>query len=687
MDDIALKSFIEAEIKSAIGYEMGDVSQDRATALEYYHGEKVGIFAPVDDDHSSVVSRDVQEVVELMMPALMKTFSGEILKFDPVGKEDIDLAEQETDYVNYIFNKKNDGWFITYQWIKDALLQKNGVVKAFWEEEEEIERFEYHNLTEQVFMYLSQQDGVEVKRVTVNHVMPDGAIMEGEDPMYPPVYDAVFELKKKSGEIEICNVAPENYGINADHYNICINDANFFYERSYRTVTELLELGYDESEIENLPKGNSVLSDEGLARTRYVDEELTTDSTDKSMETVEFYEIYCKVDYDGDGKAERRKICYAGNVILSNEEVDRFPYVAITPIIMPHRFFGLSLYDRVCDLQEIKTAIWRNALDNIYQSVNQRLGVNDKVNLDDALNTRPNGVIRTEGDAPPSQNIHQITMQPIVDQAFQMLDYTDKIRQGRTGVSQVDDLSDDLLSNNKGDMSVARIMSLAEQQVELIARTFAETGFKELFLLIHELALKHQNKKDVVELRGKWVEVSPAEWKDRKNVTVRVGLGTDEKQKQIAGIQNVIMQQKEYLQLGKGVLVSDENIYSAVRDFTRFADLDGTKYFTDPNKMLPNGMTVAQAAAQAAAQQGPSDTDKMLMVQREIEQIKAESRREIEGFRAQLQQKTNEEKLALEYKQKTEELQMKYETDMKNLAAKLTELELKYLNNVPGSLV
>ena len=55
-----------------------------------------------------------------------------------------------------------------------------------------------------------------------------------------------------------------------------------------------------------------------------------------------------KIDYDGDGIAELRKVCSVGQEVLANEPIDRIPFVSITPIKIPHKFFGCLLLILLC---------------------------------------------------------------------------------------------------------------------------------------------------------------------------------------------------------------------------------------------------------------------------------------------------------------------------------------------------
>lgn len=157
MDLGELKSVLASEKSNALAALVAaQLSQDRATAMEYYLGD-MSQDMPTVDGRSSAVSTDVADVVEGLMPSLMDIFAGsdEVVRFEPVGPEDEEAAQQETDYVNHVFMQQNPGFMTLYSFVKDALLSKVGIVKVWWEEREEEERETYYDLTEEQFQMLT----------------------------------------------------------------------------------------------------------------------------------------------------------------------------------------------------------------------------------------------------------------------------------------------------------------------------------------------------------------------------------------------------------------------------------------------------------------------------------------------------------------------------------------------------
>ena len=161
ISDEKLITRIRGEITTSLGY-MGDtISKQREQAMKYYYGLPFGNEV---EGRSQYVDSTVQDTIEWIKPSLMRVFASgdEMVKFNPHGPEDVEMAKQATDYVNYVFTKDNDGWEILYSWFTDALLSKNGIVKIWWDEYEEDQREEYRNLEEVEFSMLISSDDVEV---------------------------------------------------------------------------------------------------------------------------------------------------------------------------------------------------------------------------------------------------------------------------------------------------------------------------------------------------------------------------------------------------------------------------------------------------------------------------------------------------------------------------------------------
>lgn len=620
MDKTELKSIIQREINDSAGYIGGDLSDQRTQAMDYYLGEK---FGNEEEGRSQVVSRDVADTIEWIKPSLLKTFaaSDQAVRFDPVGPDDEEQAEQETDYCNHVFYKENEGFLVLYTWINDALLQKNGIVKVYWDETEEVTREAYRGLDDDELVKLLQDP--ELEPVEHEEEQALSVVQTEQGPVEQPVtvHNVVFRRTRKKGQVKVEPVPPEEFLINRDHNSLTVHDAAFVAHKVEKRVSDLIEQGYSRKLIESLPSDDSKGdTTEEIARNHLSDESTSTTRNDLSMRKVRVYECYIRVDYDGDGIAELRKVTYAGNEILDNEECDRIPFEAITPVILSHKFFGLSIHDLVNDIQLIKSTLWRGMLDNLYLTNNPQVEAAEGVNLDDLLVRRPGGVVRSR--VPGSVNTLDVPF--VAGASFPMLEYLDTVRHQRTGISE------NMMGQNQAMLNdtahgIERLMSAAEARVELIARIFAETGIKGMFRQIHELLQKHQDKPKVVKLRNKWVPIDPREWRVRMSMTAKVGLGTGDRLKMAQAMGEVLGMQEKLMAGGAdGVLVTHKNIYNAVNDYAKFQGLnDAQGYFTDPES------PEAQQALQAKSQQPPNPLI-------EAEKIKAEANMQTDKMREEM---------------------------------------------------
>ena len=543
---------INAEITDSLGYD-GEISEQREKAQEYYYALPFGNEV---DGRSQYVDSTVQDTIEWIKPSLMRIFGSgdEFVKFAPHGPEDVDAAAQATDYVNYVFSKDNNGWEIMYSWFHDALLQKNGIVKVWWDEYEEAKREEYHNLGEMEFQFLIASNNVEV----VEHTEVSGNEVQGTE----TYHDVVIKRMDYDGRVRIENVPPEEFLISREAKSI--EDARFVCHRVRKTLSELRVM-YPDQDFgpEDLGSGDddAYFSAERLSRYEFDDSENYGfgGNEEEALREYWLHESFIKTDYDEDGIAELRKVCSVGSYIFSNEEIDKKPFVSITPLKIPHKFFGLSVADLVMDLQLIKSTLMRNLMDNAY---NQNFGryavLEGQANLDDLLTQRPGGIVRVKSP----NAVMPLATPPLEPYSFQMLGYLDEVREARSGVNKnTQGINADALTSHTTATAVNAVMTNAQSRVELIARQFAETGVKQLMNCIYELLLKYQDKERVVMLRNEWVPVRPDMWSDKMDCTVSVALGNGSKDQQMAHLSNMLSFASQAMSGGLPI-VTPQNMYN-----------------------------------------------------------------------------------------------------------------------------
>ena len=677
MDELKLKSIVDAEIHNAMGFFSGELSKERSQAMKYYYGEPFGNEV---EGRSKVVSTDVADTIEGIMPQIVKVFtaSDEVVVFEPMGADDEEGSKQETDYVNYVFYKENDGFLILYNWIKDALLQKNGAVKVFWEESEKSSKEEYRGLTDPEYQYILADEDLELEEKEQRLEI----IQTPQGPIEVPVYDCVLRRTSKNGKVKVVNVPPEELLVSPRAMSIQAQDIPFIAHKVRMTASDLKEMGIDDKTIEKIPSSDHNLNEESINRRNINDENFTDSSKDPSMREITVYECYLKVDFDEDGIAELRKVTLAGNEILINEEIDSVPFAIISPILMPHKYNGQSVADLVMDIQLIKSTLLRQILDNLYHQNNARhTVVNGQVNLEDLLESRPGGVVRQS--SPGMVDVLPVT--PFTGHVFGMMEYLDSMKEARSGFTRYNQ-GMDADSLNKTASGLNQIMTAAQSRVELIARVFAETGIRDLMLRIHELLQKHQRKSKVIKLRNRWVDVNPSEWKTRMNMTVNVGLGTGNKDQMAMHLQNVLAMQKELIAGGGlGILVTPENMFNALSRYVEVIGLRSPElFFQDPRTAQPPqqeeqpdpNIIAIQAQVGIEKEKRQIDMAKLnLQGQKDMAEMQLKAREsmlreEIAGLKHQLE--------IAKLQQKTEQSKESHVVEIRNndIQASLKELEL-----------
>ena len=665
-DDNKLKSILESEIDDAIGYLETETTDERQTALEYYLGEPYGNEV---EGKSQIVTREVAEVVDGALPQLMRVFtsSNDAVVFEPVNQGDEQTAEQATNYVNHIFYKDNNGFEIMHDWFKDALLQKVGVVKAYWEDKTDVTKEKYYGLNDDELAMIMQDPEVEI--VEQATTIAQEAVFDEMTGMEVSPAISMHDVKVKrsvdKGKVVVENVPPEEFLISKRARTIA--DAPFVAHRKMVTKSELIAMGYDKDVVMELPVGDALeFSPERIARYSRGEQPTDMDSDDEAMQLVEYFECYLQTDFDDDGIAEMRRVCYAGHEVLHNEECDYVPFHSICPIPIPHKFFGHSLADRAMDLQLIKSTITRQMLDNLYLTNNYRVGaVEGQVNLDDLLTSTAGGVVRMKN---PSA-IVPMTVQSNAAQSFPMLQYLDEIQAKRSGVSDASQgLNPDILQNVTA-TAVNAMTSAAQGKLELIARIFADTGVSSLFKGILQLVCKYQQKERIIRVNNKYIPFDPREWNSEYNITVNVGLGTGSKQEQLATMQMILDKQEQIItQYGlSNPLVNLKQYRDTLAKFVQMAGFKDDSQFLMEVTEEQSQMLAQQQAQSQQADPNTQAAQVLAQVEREKAQLKAQS----EQAKLQL----DREQMQLQAQQKSLELQQKEVQQTADLA--LRELKIK----------
>lgn len=685
--DDELLTRVDQELRAAQDYMGGKLSAQRRKALQYYLAQPTGDLAPPEvQGRSSIVATDVADTVEWMLPSLLRIFtaSDRVVQLNPRKPGMEQTAGDATDYLNWIFGTQNNGFKCLYSMFKDALISKAGILKVWWEDKAEQAREEYHGLSDAELAQLLQDQEVEpiehearpdesdvqqrqqaIGQLTSQLQQAAAAAQQGnpqaqqaaqqmqqqlislQNQQPVMLHDVTVKRTRRAPQVRIEPVPPEEFFISRQAKTI--NESPFVAHVVERSLSDIRADGYQIADDE-LPGDDSGMIGRSMERFQRVSFDDATapypnmiePPTDPSMRRIWVVEAYLRADVDGDGIAEWRRVLKCGQKILDNVECDGPPFVAVTPVPLTHRFFGLSIADLAMEAQRQKTAMMRAILDNLYLQVNGRyFAVDNQVNLDDLLTSRPGGVVRVKNPGavgPLNQGMADMR------DSYQLLEYMEVQKENRTGFTRYSQGADSH-SLNKTATGINIVTNRADMRVELIARVFAETGVKDLFTMILKLVCQHQNEQAEFQLNGRWLTVNPREWRHQFDVVVNVGLGTNDPQQKLSQVQH-LMQVQGGLAQGNSGIVSPVELYNAASEMVKAIG------YKDPDRFLKNPANQPPAPP-------PPPPPEMLKLQ--AQQQADLGRLIIDREKAQSEYQLARERLEAEIALKREDMTLKYQ--------------------------
>lgn len=572
---------MRSEVEAAIDFIESDIGPDRAESTKYYRGDPLG---NEEEGRSQIVTRDVRDAVRQTLPSLVEVFLGSerANEFVPHGPEDVAQAEQATDYILYIINNDNPGVSVFYSALKDSLYNKAGIVKWWRDDSYKVTHHSFSGLNDVALgLLLEGEPGVELVELVsevdeaLGEEMIALALMQGME--LPQVHSGRVKRVVKGQRFRIAAVPPEEFLIDRNARDI--DTATYVGHRCLTSYTDLVAMGYEPDLVESALDPAATLTTAMEVTERYNNRGgfRPFDTKNKGERKALYVESYIRVDVDGDGISELRKFCTLGEAyeIVNGdgfgEPVDERPFAAFCPDPEPHMFFGDDLADQIKDIQRIRTNVTRAMLDSLALAIHPRMGVVEgQVNIEDALNTEMGAIIRMNqiGMAAP------FTVPFVGKEALQIIEHLKGERDSRLGLHNMAMEADALQSTTKA--AVTAQERAATQNLKMMARLYAETGFKRLMKGLLRLVVAHQDQPRMVRLRNTWVEVDPRSWNADMDVSVNVGLGYGMTEDRIASLREILAFQREVLTtMGpNNPIVSLGQLTNTV---TKFAEMSGWK--------------------------------------------------------------------------------------------------------------
>jgi len=654
-----LSSVVDRQIRTSVGFYDSKLSREREDVLDYYNGVKP---KPAHAGNSKYVSLDVFDAVESMKAVLLETFASgnRIVSFEPQGEDDVQMAQQATEYCDYVLFRQNDGYQIFSDVIQDGLTSRAGVAKIYWDERvEEVEEV-FSNLTlEEAEMLLAAPDvsDVEVK-------------LNEETGMY----DGELTRMVDKSQVRIDVIPPEEFLITPQSKSIA--DAPFIAHRTKKTYAELIEEGYDRKLVERIgseDESELTLNPEVLARFEQVGaDRLNMDgAVQEQTKFVIVYECYLNLDMDGTGETKLYKVVKCGNVVLDKEQVDRKPFLSFVPLPVPHSFYGSNYAARVIPTQNARTVLVRGILDHTVVTNNPRFQVvkgalsNPKELIENRIGgivnvTRPDGI----------SALPQSSLNPFVFQTIQLLD-SDK--EESTGVSQLSQgLNKDAVSKQNSQGLVENLVNLSMQRSKIIARNFANQFIKPLMLEVYRLVVAHEKGEKVVKIAGTFQRMMPSAWADRSDATVELKLGYGEQEREAQKF--LAMHQLLSTDPTMAPMYGLDKKYNLMRTVFEKSGVKNTVDYLTPPQMIqppqPDPMMMKQIELEerkvATLEKQAETTAAKVQANAELDLLRAEMQQMKQAFEQMMRERVEERKdfdTSARYAIATEELAMAQAAD------------------------
>jgi len=679
MDKTELQTLVAGLVSASRQYVTTDITPQRTLATKYYNREP---FGNEQKGRSGFIMAEVHDSVQAVLPAMLRQIFGpeRAVEFAPTRPETVALADQVTEYIQYVY-EKGDGFLETHGNILNGLVRRHGIWKWGWDESSDICHERFVGSKEDFADLLANTPGTEPTSV---EDQPDGSIKAEYTMTYP------------GGKPWFCNVPPEEFL--AVRESRKLTDTVMVAHQTRVTRGDLVELGVPESFIKEHGGDDPSLRDDELAMERSPNNGTGTDvDAGEANERHLLVELYARLDYDGDGVPELRKIIAIGpqyTVVPGdkfNAPIDELPFAVWCPDPEPHSLMGgRSWADRTMDLQRLNSQLMRGMLDSASQAIYTRKWYKEgDANAADVMNTAIGAPIRTRsGGNAVGEFAHSFMGKELLP----VLQLTQDIVERRTGQTKGAAQLDASALQSSTKTGVTAVLQAAQAQQEMLCRIYAETSLKPLFKGLLKLFVKYKPQAAVVKLRGQWVAVDPVQWDPNMDVVVNVMLGAGSIEEKLQTLFDIKTAQEQILQqLGPNNPIVSIKQY---RDtLAEMALLRGKK---DPSRYFkPITDQQMQAIEEAAKNAPPPPDPEMQKVQAHIQLEQAKLQASIEADKAKTQhaalleqakaqieveREAHEAQQKMVIEQRKQELEDARERDATNadIQLRLLELQLKY---------
>jgi len=674
IDEQELLSTLERNIDAADTYANSEVGDQRDKAHRYYYGEPMGNEVRGRSQH---VSRDVFDAVEACKALMLETFSADrnICRFDPQSPDDVNTARLASAWTNYNFYRQNNGYKILADVIHDALVAKTGVVKRYWKADYRYESEEFEQFSENEFNVMMSAPDVELIDLMEESV-------EVVDEQTGAAYSQVAISGSTRRRIDISKVCvetvePEDFLINPRAKTV--QDSDFCSHRMARTRGELLSEGFDPDVVAKLDEEDMLKEDGSIGRDSVDsfrhDRFGLDDSRDR--EYVTLYESYIKRHDPELNECVYYKCIHSRRVMLDIEMVAEMPFRTFTPFPLPHRFYGMSLADQLCDLQKTMSSLKRGVVDHLMLTTTSRWVANLSLvkNPRDLLDNRVGAVVDVMSPNPESV-VRPLPTPQLNSNVYAAIENFEQEKEQRSGSSRMSRGMDTtaISKQNSSDL-INTFMNASNRRIMVMCRNFAENFLKPLMQDLYRLGVEYENETVMLQLDGSFQPVTPSALGDRTEMTVAVALTPEEQQAEAQKLLTLDTQfSSNPADPTAGGLYGQQQRHALLsRAFELLNIKDGAAFLQDPNDPAYQQQQMQQQQMQQQQQQAQEQmqmeqmqfqaqlADRQTAVvegQLELDALKESNRVQLESLKQEFHEENEETKTMIDVKQHAHKVEM-----------------------------
>ena len=636
MNDDDIQKAVNAQLRVATGWDEDEITKVREQALDYY------FMRPRGDEvtgRSNVVSGDVSAMTDAVLSQMLDAFETDnLVDFEPDSAEDEDQAQLESDTVNHFVMKENNGYMAFLEAIKDALLERNGIIKIWVDERTTTKTQEYTDVDPVAFQVLTTAPGMQMD--VVNYDLSAETLTLKETTI--------------NRKLKVEAIALEDFLYTENWKSLDLQDIPFCAERKVDSRSALIEMGFDEAKVNELSARQEAGQSTASRNPRKIESDPPT-TPDKSQDQIEYFECYTLMDTDGDGISERRRIVLSGTTLLDNIEAPMVSYAAGAVLINAHRFLGVSLFDKLKQIQDTNTGLNRALLDNANATNKSRLIVRDgKVNSDDLEDGRVNGRIRVKNSHQgPLDEAVKALLVPDISQGILLNIEHQKRSRAELGGAALDlaTANAQLGAEGVGSQGLDRAYSVMEQLAAMMTKIIARTLIRSVYLLTHETLRRFFNEPVNIRRSAGWSQPIPSKWKKRTILTVKPGMSVGERARRISTLGAILDKQIALSDQGlDDVIVNINGFYAALMDWARASEVaQPEQYFLDPtSEASKEALKRKQAAQQKDKENQATLIDQALGLERlrtAFEKYKQDTDLQFQYWEANLSSEVEEAKI------------------------------------------